>query len=79
MVLRYSASRMTQILALNLAEDGSGPEDLDVAKALVMAELARFIEEGSAVTVMLESGALELRFATGEVFHLGEETVTRIA
>jgi hypothetical protein len=27
----------------------------------------------------LESGRLELRFATGEVFHLGEEAVTRIA
>ena len=78
MVVLYSASRMTLIPTLNLAEDWSGPEDPDVAKALVMAELARFVEEGCAVTVMLESGALELRFATGEVFHLDEETVTRI-
>jgi alpha-D-ribose 1-methylphosphonate 5-triphosphate synthase subunit PhnG len=28
---------------------------------------------------MLESGALELRLATGEIYHLGEETVTRVA
>jgi alpha-D-ribose 1-methylphosphonate 5-triphosphate synthase subunit PhnG len=44
-----------------------------------MAELARIVEEGGAVTARLESGAIELRLATGEIFHLGEETVTRIA
>ena len=70
---------MTLMLASNLLEDGSGSDDPDVAKALVMAELARIVEEGGAVIVMLESGTLELRLATGEVFLFGEKAVTRIA
>lgn len=73
------ASVMTLIRAPGRAADGGQPEDLNAAKALVMAELARIVEEGGAVTARLESGALELRLATGEIFHLGEETVTRIA
>jgi hypothetical protein len=70
---------MTLIPALHRAADGGRPEDSNAAKALVMAELARIVEEGGAVTATLESGALELRLATGEIYHLGEETVTRIA
>ena len=50
-----------------------------VAKALVMAALARITDEGGAVLAKIESGALELRLATGEIFHLGEGIVTRIA
>jgi hypothetical protein len=50
-----------------------------VVKALVMAELARIVDEGGAAVSALESGALELRFATGEILHLGEATVTRVA
>ena len=41
-----------------------------MAKTLVMAELARIVEEGAAVMVTLKSGTLELRLATGEVFNL---------
>jgi hypothetical protein len=59
--------------------NGRAPEDPDVAKTLVMAELARVVEEGAAVMVTLESGTLELRLATGEVFHLGERAITRVA
>ena len=70
---------MTLILAFNLAEEGGGPKDPDVAKALVMAELARIVEGGCAVIAMLESGTLELRLLTGEIFHLGDKAVTRIA
>ena len=70
---------MTQILPPKLAEDGGAPEDTDLAKILVMAELARVVEEGAGVMVALESGTLELRLATGEVFHLGETAITRIA
>src|SRR3954468_3460298 len=69
---------MTPILTLNLPKDGGRPEEPDVAKALVMAALARSVEEGGAVIATLESGTLELRLATGEIFHLGEGTVTRI-
>ena len=70
---------MRQILAPKLVEDGGAPQDPDVAKTLVMAELARVVEEGAGVMVALESGTLELRLATGEVFHLGETAITRIA
>jgi hypothetical protein len=70
---------MTSILALNLAEDGGRLDDPGAAKALVMAEFARLIEEGRAVVATLEAGTLEICLATGEIFHLGEETVTRIA
>jgi hypothetical protein len=69
---------MTLIFAPNLAEDGGALEDPNVAKALVMAELARIVDEGGALIVTLESGTLELRLATGEIFHLGEAAVTRI-
>ena len=54
-------------------------EHPDVAKALVMAALARIVEKGDAVIATLESGTLELRLATGEIFHLGEGILTRIA
>ena len=70
---------MTLILALNPAEDGSRPEDQDVAKALVMAGVGRIVEDGGAVLIPLQSGVLELRLLSGEIFHLGETTVTRIA
>ena len=51
----------------------------EAAKAIVMMEIAGLVEDGHATVDRLESGRLELRFATGEVFHLGEEAVTRIA
>ena len=70
---------MTSLLALNLAEDGGRLDDPGAAKALVMAGFARLMEEGHAVMAKLEAGTLELRLATGEIFHLGEETVTRVA
>ena len=44
-----------------------------------MAELARIVEEGAAVIATLESGTIELRLATGEVFRFGETAVTRMA
>jgi hypothetical protein len=74
-----TSAGMTLILALNPAEDGSRPEDQDVAKALVMAGVGRIVEDGGAVLITLQSGVLELRLLSGEIFHLGETTVTRIA
>lgn len=70
---------MTVTLALNMAKDGDGPEEPDPAKALVMAELARIVAEGGATILTLKSGTRELRLATGEIFHLGENSATRIA
>ena len=70
---------MTLILNSNVADEESALEDPDVAKALVVAELARIVEEGAAVIATLGCGAIELRLGTGEVFRLGETAVTRIA
>jgi hypothetical protein len=70
---------MTLILNSNLVDEGGAPENPDAAKALVMAELVRIVEEGAAVIATLASGTIELRLATGEVFHLGDKVVTRIA
>ena len=64
-------------LAFDTAEQEATQAD-DAAKAFVMAEIARLVEEGRAVMTRLETGTLELRFATGELFHLGDKTITRI-
>jgi len=70
---------MTHRPAPGPATVGGPLDDPQMAKAWVLAELARIAGEGGAVTATLESGALELRLPTGEIFHLGEDTVTRIA
>ena len=70
---------MTLVPNSNLVDERGVPDNPDVAKALVMAELVRIVEEGAAVMATLESGTIELRLATGEVFHLGDKVVTRIA
>ena len=70
---------MTVSLASSMAKDGDGSEAPDPAKALLMAELARIVEEGGATMRTLKSGLHELRLSTGEVFHLGATAVTRIA
>jgi len=69
---------MTLVPNSKLVDERGAPEN-PVAKALVMAELVRIVEEGAAVIATLESGTIELRLATGEVFHLGDKVVTRIA
>jgi hypothetical protein len=65
-------------LAFDTAEQQATQADDDAAKAFVMAEIARLVEERRAVMTRLETGTLELRFATGELFHLGDKTITRI-
>jgi hypothetical protein len=65
---------MILIPVLNPDEDTARPGN---AKAIVMAEVTRIVEEGHAAIAILESGTLELRLVTGEIFHLNEETVTR--
>jgi hypothetical protein len=66
-------------LAFGMAEQGAQALDDEAAKALVMTQIARIVEEGRAAMTRLESGLLELRFTTGEVFYLGDEGITRIA
>jgi hypothetical protein len=66
-------------LTSDTTEQGAQPSDDEAAKALVMAQVACIVEEGRAAMTRLESDLLELRFTTGEVFHLGDEGITRIA
>ena len=54
--------------------NGSDPD-----KALVMKAIARLVRQGCAELAVLESGKTRLRLKTGEVFHLGEQAITRIA
>jgi len=75
----YRALGMPLIVASNLAEDGSNPPEPGLAKALVMAELARIVQEGGASMAALAGGTFELRLATGEVFYLQDNAITRIA
>jgi hypothetical protein len=72
--------RTMSIVARDPGERGARSKDVDdLAKLIVIAEIARIIHEGKAVITTLESDTLELRLATGEIFHLRSETVTRIA
>ena len=70
---------MTFILAVNPGEGAARSGDTTVAKAIVMTGIARLVEDGYASVARLDSGRIELRFTTGEIFHLGEEAVMRIA
>jgi hypothetical protein len=50
----------------------------DPAKALVMAHIGQFVRDGHAEWTMLDSGDVELRFCSGEVFLLADATMTRV-
>ena len=76
--LSIGRGEMIFIPSASLSEDRSWPEELDTAKALFMIEVARIVEEGRGELVTLESATLELRFATGEIYHLGDQSITRI-
>ena len=47
--------------------------------ALVIAGLVHLVGKSRGSMNRLDSGVMELRLATGEIFHLDEETVTRVA
>jgi hypothetical protein len=49
------------------------------AKQFVMFTIGRFVRDDHAGLEMLANGELELRLTTGEIFHLGDKTITRIA
>jgi hypothetical protein len=67
---------MTVISALYLREDCDAENP---AMALVVAELVHIVGESRGSMKRLDSGVMELRLASGEIFHLGKETVTRVA
>ena len=76
--LSIGRGEMIFIPSASLSEDRSWPEELDTAKALFMIEVARIVEEGRGELARLESGTLELRLTTGEIYQLGEQSITRI-
>jgi hypothetical protein len=51
---------------------------LAAAKALFMTEVTHIIGDGRGEITRLESGILEFRLATGEIYHLGDRSITRI-
>lgn len=63
--------------ALYLREDCDELEN--PAMASVVAELVHLVGESRGSMKRLDSGTMELRLETGEVFHLGKETITRVA
>jgi hypothetical protein len=68
---------MTVTSVLYLGEDSDGLDKS--AMAFVIAELVHIIGESRGSMKRLDSGLMELRLATGEIFHLGRETITRVA
>jgi hypothetical protein len=50
----------------------------DPAKALVMAHIGQFVHDGYAEWTVLDTGDVELRFFSGEVFLLADATMTRV-
>jgi hypothetical protein len=73
------AVAMAAISALNLLGDLDDLESQDPVTAFVIAELLHIAGEHHASISRLESGEVEIRFPTGEIFHLGKETITRVA
>ncbi len=76
--LHIGRIEMMFIPVANPSEDRNWPEDVDAAKALFMTQVARIVEEGRGELARLESGTLELRLATGEIYQLGKQSITRI-
>ncbi|MEO5757367.1 MAG: hypothetical protein ABIQ51_10995 [Mesorhizobium sp.] len=51
----------------------------DAAKALVMTAIGQMVDDGAAEWSLAATGEIELRLATGEVFLLGDQEITRLA
>jgi hypothetical protein len=52
--------------------------DADPAKAAVMAYVKRLVRDGFGRCFEADNGVIELTLTSGEVFHLGETSITRI-
>jgi len=50
----------------------------DTDKTQVMNWIGDLIKAGHAEGGVLSNGNIELRFITGEIYHLGDKTVTRV-
>jgi hypothetical protein len=63
----------------NPANDEGLPDDAREAKALFLAAIEQIVAGGDAVLTLSGTSTGELRLASGEIFLLGRETLTRIA
>lgn len=79
MPLAQPRARMTPPGSPNPANDEGLPEDAGEAKALFLAAIEQIVAGGGAVLTLSGASASQLRLASGEVFLLGQETLTRIA
>lgn len=50
----------------------------DIAKALVMGQVAQFVGAGLAQWNELNNGDIEVRFMSGELFHFGKTSIVRV-
>lgn len=50
----------------------------DSAKAAVMTYVGRLVRDGLAWCSEMDNGVIELTLSSGEVFHFGKQSVTRI-
>jgi hypothetical protein len=55
-----------------------GRLDADGAKALVISHIGQLVSDGYAEWSLLDSGDVELRFLSGEIFLLADTSITRI-
>ena len=70
---------MILLPATSQIADGNWPEDCAAAKARFMAEIAGFVDAGHGELIRPVAGTLVLRLTTGEVYHLAECSITRVA
>ena len=61
-----------------MPESLTGRFAADPTKALVMSYIGQFINDGYAEWSLLDNDDVELRFLSGEVFLLGDTTITRV-
>ncbi|MBZ9797715.1 hypothetical protein [Mesorhizobium sp. ES1-4] len=73
-VMARSSTTSANSQAANRAAVGQ-----EKAKALVMAAIGALVEDGKAEWNRTATGEIEMRLMSGEVFVLGEVSVTRIA
>jgi hypothetical protein len=69
---------MNVILATSGSDGARWLRKVDTAKILIMTEIAGMVADGRATLTTLACGRVELRLETGQVFHLGVRTITRI-
>jgi hypothetical protein len=56
----------------------AGRCEADPAKALVMSHIGQLVTDGYAEWRLLDNGEVELRFLSGEIFRLADNSITRI-